>query len=178
MPKILDSLRRGPASDAEIRQLEALAGVSLPADYREFLKTHNGGRPVPDSFVLPYPNGEEGEAQLVCFFPLWDGACEDGGENLVDWPLHCAWEDLRDDLAEFFGEIKIEPGGVLLPIGHDGFGNYVLLFLGGTEPDGVVMLDHDGGTFIRLADGFTKFLDGLHPSRHGNDGWHWADVAS
>ena len=159
-----------------MRKLERLAGVSLPSDYRSFLTTHNGGRPEPDCFVLPYPNGVVGEAQLVCFFPLRDESCDGRGPNLIDWPLYCAWNDLREDLEEIYAEVEIEPGGVLLPIGHDGFGNYVMLFLGGTEPDGVVMLDHDGGTLFRLANSFTEFVDGLHPSRHGNDGWHWDDV--
>ena len=178
MTKILDSLRHGPASGAEIDKLEALAGAPLPGDYRAFLKDHNGGRPIPDSFPLLYPDGQVGEAQLVCFFPLWASDCDDGGPNLIDWPLYCAWNSVHGDAddAEEWRQILGDAEETVLPIGHDGFGNYVLLSLSGAAAGGVAMIDHDGGGLFRLADSFAAFVEGLRPSQHGNDGWHWDDV--
>ncbi|MEM9703404.1 MAG: SMI1/KNR4 family protein, partial [Planctomycetota bacterium] len=176
LAEIRDSLRHGPAAEAEISKLESLACARLPDDYRAFLMTHNGGRPIPDSFSFKSPDGQVGEAQAVCFFPLREGQCDDDGPNLIDWPLWCPWNDVRDDSEEWY-EILGDEKETVLPIGHDGFGNYLLLSLSGDAAGGVVLLDHDGGELFRLADGFDGFLEGLHPSRHGNDGWHWDDVS-
>jgi hypothetical protein len=44
---------RGPSvTERRLGDLEALAGVPLPAAYREFLCTVNGGRPYPSGFKL------------------------------------------------------------------------------------------------------------------------------
>ena len=51
MGDITDSQRFGPATDADVRELEVSVGP-LPADYRAFLLEHNGGRPEPDEFAI------------------------------------------------------------------------------------------------------------------------------
>lgn len=65
---------RGPMlSESEIAAFEAEVGATLPADYREFLLTWNGGRPVPDTidvpsgsiFCLSLERGEAGSTSFV-----------------------------------------------------------------------------------------------------------------
>jgi hypothetical protein len=43
-----------PTTEFRLRALERELRISLPQDYRAFLLEHNGGRPVPAGFVVPF----------------------------------------------------------------------------------------------------------------------------
>ncbi len=157
MTQITESLKHGAASNDQITQLESLVGATLPADYKEFLHNHNGGRPKPDGFLFQNEDDEEEENVVECFFPVRDVACEevvvDEIEHLLDWPVLCAWADLQED------ECELEDA--ILPIGTDGSGNYVAIILNGDQAGAVAFFEHEMGRVSRLADSFTSFLEDL-----------------
>ena len=162
MAKIADSRPTGSTTERQIASFEKYIGFSLPADYRRFLLEHNGGRPVPDAFMIR--NDRRKEEDIVhCFFPLRSrslGHVE--GDELREWPLHCAWDDLQNDLKNLY-EKELDPP--LLPIGTDGSGNYISLVLAGDKAGAVVFLEHELAEDQPLASSFTKFLDSLKPRR-------------
>lgn len=74
-----------PATEVEVRQLEATIGFDLPADYREFLLTVNGGRANTDIMghlavkVVPLmdPTSDTSEVFDVSYlYTLFDGLPE------------------------------------------------------------------------------------------------------
>lgn len=176
MAKILSSLRHGPATSVQIAAFEKRIGASLPDGYREFLQKHNGGRPDPDAYMLiddldgdEVEEDDDGEENIVlCFFPMRDINCPhvENEEQLADWPLHCAWEDLQSDLRRYGRELEHQ----ILPIGTDGCGNYIAIVLDGEEMGSAVFYDHEEAGLRPLAPSFTSFLDTLRPrERYGLD---------
>ncbi len=164
MAKIAEPRPAGPTDGATIAAFERHVGHSLPAEYRDFLLAHNGGRPVPDAFTLTVGNRRPEENLVMCFFPLRDLSLgtvevEDLGE-LRTWPLHCAWDDLQDDLENLY-ETTLDPP--LLPVGTDGSCNYISLVLSGDRAGAVVFLDHETAEDWPLAPSFSAFLDSLRP---------------
>ena len=162
MAKILDSRKHGAASEAQISNLEATIGFPLPEDYKEFLRRHNGGRPEPAAFHFKNDSGDDEENAVECFFPLRDldsSAMKDATvDDLPDWPVHCAWEDLQRDLRTLY-EDELEHA--ILPIATDGSGNYIAVVLEGDEAGSIVFFEHEMGTVTPLAANLTSFLDGL-----------------
>ncbi len=153
-----------PTDAVQIAAFEKHIGHSLPTAYREFLLTHNGGRPVPDAFTLATDDRGAEEDLVLCFFPLRNlalGAVQvDELDELRTWPLHCAWDDLQNDL-ENLHEMELDPP--LLPIGTDGSGNYISLVLSGERAGAVVFLDHETAEDWPLAPSFPAFLASLRP---------------
>ena len=163
MARIVDPLPAGPTNADEIAAFEEHIGHKLPSAHREFLLTCNGGRPIPDAFTLTTEDRTE-EDLVMCFFPLRElslgAVAVEQMEELRTWPLHCAWDDLQNDLANLY-EIELDPP--LLPIGTDGSGNYICLVLGGERAGAIVFLDHETAEDWPLAPNFTAFLESLHP---------------
>jgi hypothetical protein len=110
--QILDEL--GPLAEAELNAAEQALGVRLPADYRRFMRSHNGGRPDPDSFDIHWrpeqaPSAAAGRRALLSwFFSIY----EQREENL-----------LVANQVDFRGRL---PAGTLA-IGRDPGGNLLLL---------------------------------------------------
>jgi hypothetical protein len=165
MARIADPQPAGPANAKRIAAFEEYIGYELPAPYREFLLEHNGGRPVPDAFIMHSDRGEE-EDIVMCFFPLRGlkvGAVEvEDLEGLRTWPLHCAWDDLQNDLQNLY-EKDLDPP--LLPIGTDGSCNYISLILTGDQTGAVVFLDNETAEPWPLAPSFPAFLESLRPRK-------------
>lgn len=162
MTTILDPMPAGPTTDAQIKAFEASIGHSLPSDYRDFLLHYNGGRPEPDAFILPTDFGDQ-ENIVFCLFPMQDLSINPVVENIEElrtWPLHCAWNDLQNDLINLY-EIQLDAS--LLPIGTDGSSNYFCLVLTGTNRGGIVFLDHETAEQIILASSWSAFLESLRP---------------
>lgn len=164
MAKIADPQLSGPTDATQIAAFEKHIGHELPQEYREFLLNHNGGRPVPDAFTLTADGREPEEDLVMCFFPLRNlslGAVEvKAMEELRTWPLHCAWDDLQNDLENLY-ETELDPP--ILPIGTDGSGNYIGLVLSGDRAGAVVFLDHETAEDWTLAPSFNAFVDSLRP---------------
>ena len=163
MARIINPLPAGPTSEVEIGRFEEHIGHRLPDDYRAFLLEHNGGRPDPDAFTLMMDDAEE-ENIVMCFFPMRDisvGTVEvEEFEELRSWPVHCAWDDLQDDLVNLYEKELDEP---LLPIGTDGSSNYFCIVLTGDGRGRIVFLESEMAETTVLAESFSDFLATLRP---------------
>ena len=163
MAQITNPLPAGPTSEGAIKEFESYIGHALPEDYRSFLLEHNGGSPVPDAFTLTLFGNQE-EDVVLCFFPLRDlklGTVEvEEFEELRTWPLHCAWDDLQNDLANLYERELDNP---VLPIGTDGSTNYFCVVLDGDRRGAVLFLESEMADTVLLADSFSQFLDLLRP---------------
>ncbi|HTU88760.1 MAG TPA: SMI1/KNR4 family protein [Gemmataceae bacterium] len=163
MARIADPQPAGPTKAVQIAAFEKYIGYPLPAAYREFLLQYNGGRPVPDAFILRTDWGEE-EDIILCFFPLRElkigHVSVEELDGLRTWPLHCAWDDLQSDVENLY-ETELDPP--LLPIGTDGSSNYISLILTGDKTGAVVFLDHETAEKWPLAPSFPAFLESLRP---------------
>lgn len=138
-----------PVSEADVASFEVQVGASLPADYRAFILTTNGG--VPSRNVIDDPVrafvGVEG------FFSLG--------------PVHGDLS-MADALATWDGR---HPDG-MLPIALCGGSNLLLLTLRGQTTHPVYYWEHDGeadegepartDNLTRLADSFTDLVGSLH----------------
>ena len=163
MAQIVKSKPAGPTDNSQITAFEEHIGHQLPEDYRQFLLEHNGGQPDPDAFTLRMDDWEE-ENLVMCFFPnreLSLGAVEiEEFEELRTWPLHCAWDDLRQDLVNLYEKELDEP---VLPIGTDGSSNYFCIVLDGDRKGSILFLEHEMAETVLLGDSFTSFLASLRP---------------
>ena len=170
MAMIADPLPSGPTNVKQLAALEKHIGHRLPPAYREFLLRYNGGHPDPDAFLLRTDRREE-EHIVMCFFPMRKlalGQIEvQELEDLRNWPLRCAWDDLQNDLEHLY---KTELDPPLLPIGTDGLSNYISIALAGGQMGAVVFLDHKTAKAWPLAPGLPAFLDSLRPRRRTD---HW-----
>jgi hypothetical protein len=142
-------------TDAQIRAFEQSYGHPLPDDYRQFLLDVNGGRP-------DNANCELDQGVVNRLFSL------DDIEN-----------DSRDLATQANRERPMLPSPDLLIIGHDGFGNSILLALAGehrgevwfmltgddARPDDANprVLWHDRRDMRKLADSFEQFMRSLRP---------------
>ena len=111
----------GPAlSEADLESLEAKLGVVLPVAYRQFLMTHNGGRPEPDG--VDVPGYDETDVQVLF------GLGRTIESSCIEWNL--------DTLANRL------PSG-LVPVATDSGGNVFLLSLRGADHGAVLYGDLD-----------------------------------
>jgi cell wall assembly regulator SMI1 len=159
---IVDPLPAGPTTETEIGKFEKHIGHRLPDDYREFLLKHNGGRPEPDAFTLTIWGHAE-EDVVMCLFPMRElsvGTVEvEDLEELRSWPVHCAWDDLKNDLKNLYEK---ELDEAILPIGTDGSSNYFCVVLDGPRRGNILFLEHEMAETEFLADSFSAFLACLH----------------
>jgi len=151
MAEILDGA--GPTSNEEVARFESQAGITLPADYREFLLTHGGGVPAPDTFQLADGSDESFVDQLYYL----DKKFDDYG-NL----LH-----IRGVFSDVYPE-------KLVMIGRDPLGNQICLFLSGPRQGAVGLWYHEYGSVqndqeleeaVKVISGsFAEFLASLYES--------------
>jgi hypothetical protein len=137
----------GPASAKQIAALEKALAVKLPADYKRFLRTTNGGVPAPDCFAVP----ERGDALCGILF----GVREKQG------PADLAWEHQQAS------EWEPLPRG-FIAIGRDPGGNMLLLATSGKQAGQVFFGDRnglwtrkDGHNTFPVARSFTAFIAAL-----------------
>lgn len=136
-----------PATDADITTLEQQLGVTLPADYVQVLRQHNGQRGLADG--------------------LFDGQEFLSTQNvLAQWQI---WKGLHDTGA-FNGQRSSPAPGVRddwwnprwIPFTHDGSGNHLCLDLdpaeGGTVGQ-VITVWHDSGERAVQGSGCGEWLD-------------------
>lgn len=163
MTQIVHPLPAGPTNEASIREFESYIGHTLPQSYRSFLLQHNGGSPDPDAFTLSI-SGRDEENVVFCLFPLRDlklGRVEvQEFQELRTWPLHCAWDDLQNDLVNLY---EVELDNAVLPIGTDGSTNYFCLVLDGQQRGAILFLENEMADTVWLADSFSSFLNTLRP---------------
>jgi cell wall assembly regulator SMI1 len=162
MAEITESRKHGPATPEQIAALESQIGATLPEDYKEFLRTHNGGRPTPDGFLFTNEFDQEELDTVHCFFPVRDLDCSTTVDmtfdGLPDWPVQCAWEDLQNDLKNLY---RTELENPILPIGTDGSSNYIAIVLNGQQSGSIVFFEHEMARVSPLAASFTALLSDL-----------------
>jgi hypothetical protein len=111
----------GLASAGAIARVESLASVSLPGSYKAFLRASNGGKPIPDEFLIP---GWSGRSSAVHrFFGIHDGPNSN---------LQRKIDVYQDRLPPDF-----------IPIANDQYGNLLTLGLAGTTRGKIYFWDHE-----------------------------------
>ena len=121
--EIVSPLTQKGATIEMIKAIETRLGADLPDDYRDFLMTYNGGRPLPDRFEFMTENGPS--QSDIQFFLSIDDECI---EYSVQEYLHRYHERIPELMA---------------PIACDSFGNLVLLDVGAKAPGAVFFWDHE-----------------------------------
>jgi hypothetical protein len=140
-----------PITTAELDEFERATGMELVPAYRDFLLTHNGGRPENNLIDLP---GLDDTTGVNDFYGLQPGD---------DY-------DLRRELEVYDG--RIPPGA--LPIAEDPGGNLFLLSLANGSKGAVFFWDHeeepphaadwsDFPNVYRIAGSFEDFLSSIRP---------------
>ncbi len=137
----------GPVSAQRIAAFERRLNIQLPADYKRFLRTTNGGIPKPNHFLVP-----------------------DRGGALADFLYGLRTERMRGDLefeqkqATLYDPLP--PG--FITIGHDPGGSSILLATLGDKAGRVFFWDRaglwvrdDGHNTFPVATSFTEFLESL-----------------
>jgi cell wall assembly regulator SMI1 len=136
-----------PASPDAIRQAESRLGVTLPDDYKAFLREQNGGEPEMNFLE----GGDDiGGAHVRYFLSAGPNEVED-----VD--------DLESTASAYWGpEHQLDPG--VLPIGEDAFGNLICLKVSGEDYGAVYIWDHEKGgaeAYTRATGSFNEFFERL-----------------
>jgi cell wall assembly regulator SMI1 len=159
----------GPgATEQEIVQMEKKLGTSLPADYREFLRTSNGGKPKsPDSPDVAFPitwNGQEWAYHFKDTVLRHLGTASRGVPQTLQW----IYSD--QVLAQIRQYMPLDT----IPIGEDWGGNPLLIGITGPNRGKVFYWasefapSEDGvlpnyGNVGLVANSFTEFLAKLYP---------------
>jgi cell wall assembly regulator SMI1 len=129
-----------PASQEVLRSVEETLSVALPADYRSFVREHNGARPRPNAVDLP----DKREVVMERLLRLDSGANEN---------VSRAAQVIR----------RRRPG--LVPFGRDPFGNLFCFQYSGKSISAVVFWDHESGLTSTVCKSFSELTALLHPPR-------------
>jgi hypothetical protein len=98
-------------SDEEIAEFEEDECVTLPEDYKAFLRDHNGGRPIPDAF----PIGGGSIALMEMFFEL--GSAGDARPHAATRDLQTVWREHANAIPEDMMPIGKDTRGSVLCLG-------------------------------------------------------------
>ncbi len=147
--RIVNANQYGLLSEERLQAFEETLGITLPPDYREFLKRRNGGKPEPGGFWIV--EGKDG-SEVRQFYGLHDGP----KWLSIDCYLGAGRHGIPTDL---------------LPIGDDGVGNTICIGVYGDRRGSVYFVDHEMHPYdepdsfegvTKLADSFSEFLSRLH----------------
>ena len=139
-----------PIKPQTLQALEEVWCFGLTNDYREFLLTHNGGRPKEPCFNF---KGEEDGSTIDKFFGIY----KDYNSNLL-----LRLELLKDRIVD-----------EAFPIARDVFGNVICLIVKGKRRGQIYFWDHETeadtdqgerpnySNMTLIADSFSEFIDGL-----------------
>lgn len=137
----------GPLSASAMSAAEKRLGVKLPADYKKFLRTTNGGCPEPNCFRIP----EREEALLGILYGIADNRTD--GDLEYEQQEVTQWDPLPDGF---------------IAIGHDPGGNAILMATLGADAGRVYFWDRvglwvreDRRNLFLVAESFTAFLESL-----------------
>lgn len=137
----------GPELDSESEHLlEQTLGHALPGDYREFLRSYNGGQPVPCYVAVPGLPGGIADVQV-----------------LLGWGAEPQSSDIRWALSEVRERF---PDDALLPIAWDSSGCQFVLRYEDGKVSAVEYVDLLASPveFYHVAPSFTAFVEKLHPA--------------
>ncbi len=140
-----------PLTDGELDVVESRLGFSLPYDYREFLKSVNGGKPILDTVEL---NGE--------YFD-YVGELFSVRNNMYSNDIFRNIEEYRGYLLEHY-----------LPIGNSPGGDIYCISTKQEEFGAVYYWDHEEANYdgepwednmIKLSSSFSEFVDNLYSEK-------------
>jgi hypothetical protein len=132
--------------EGRIRQFEQTAGITLPADYRDFLLAHNGGHPVKRLFDIP----EICEDALLDYFLAIDGPPGANlGDELARW---------KHEMPTGFLPIAGDPGGAILIMGTVGEHAGKIYFW--DHQHSFLQSSHQQNTYL-VGTSFSEFLSSL-----------------
>jgi hypothetical protein len=150
---------KAPVSAERIAMVEEALRIRLPAQYKQFLLEHNGGRPKLCAFNCRDKTGPYSDSVVNWFL-----AIHDGKYNNFEW---------------FFRTFKVADARLpetLVPIAIDPGGNLICISVSGPDEGAVYFWDHElepspadrstvGYPNVHLiADSFDEFLVNLRPS--------------
>jgi cell wall assembly regulator SMI1 len=130
-------------TENDIASFEAEIGNKLPADYKEFLLTYNGGMPSKCRFLI---SEEQGYTSAELFYGLTDD--KDYG--------------LRRNYSLF--RIYNDVHQTIIPIAEDAGGNRICIGLSGENNNKIYFWDHEqskGKNLFFICQGFSEFLKKL-----------------
>lgn len=149
---------RTPLTNARLAALEKKLGISLPAQYRQFLLKHNGGHPNRACFHYKHLRGPYTDSEVTQFLAVT--------------------RSRTYNFEQLFQLLKVQNKWLpdnLVPIADDAFGNSVCISVAGDDRGAIyfreaelVHVDFDNldepdiwdGIFL-IADTFDEFLRGL-----------------
>lgn len=124
----------GSIETSTIDKLEKNLAITLPSQYREFLKKYNGGYPTPDGFFL---KDKSDGSSIDRFLGI------DVGEH--------------SNLEKYLDIYKDRIPKNLFPIAHDPGGNLIVIGLSGDTSDKIYFWDHE-----REPDGYEPGMSNVH----------------
>jgi len=119
--EIEDSNKYGKLVDERLSKFETIIGSRLPEDYREYLLTHNGGKPTPCDFVI---SEKEGSDSLHVVYGIHNGP---------------SYANLEEVNAVYSKRIPDS----LITIADDPFGNAICICINGENLGKVFFWDHE-----------------------------------
>ena len=141
----------GPLEESLLTSYELSWDIRLPDEYRQFLLTYNGGRPIPCEFNF---KGQDSGSAIDGFLGLG------GGKNY----------DLLKTIKLFQGRLPAR----FFPVACDQGGNQICLSVSGPDSGKVYFWNHEfeaderygdnpetADNITLIADSFNEFLNGL-----------------
>lgn len=113
-----------PLTEADIQQVEQEINVRFPDQYRQFILQYNGGRPIPNVFMIPDDR-----------IP--------GQSSMLDW-FYCI--DLSDEYNHLLRNLDVFRDRMpsdCVPIGCDPGGNQICLIVSGAQTGKIYFWDHE-----------------------------------
>jgi cell wall assembly regulator SMI1 len=148
---------QAPVTNDQINRAEEHLGIKLPADYRKFLMTSNGGRPEPDQIEVSWSEDQSRcnhwRTSLVSrFLSIYDGE----KANFLEYNQ----ETFKDRIPKDTIAIAYDAGGnlILLGVGEDNIGK-VLFWVKDYEVEEGEEPGYENVGFV--ANSLAEFLDKL-----------------
>ena len=139
----------GPkVSKQRVQKFERDTGLTLPADYRDFLLKHNGGSPEKSRFEI---TDLREDAHLDCFYAI------DGPDYMNIEKKLATW---KSEMPPGFLPIGCDPGGAIIIMGTTG--EYAGRVFFWDHQHSSLYSSHEENTFP-LASSFIEFTDSLKP---------------
>jgi hypothetical protein len=145
--KIKEKISETLTNVSRLDEMERKHRIMLPEDYRLFLITTNGGRPVERRFSF-IEHGKQTNGAIGWFF----GDCDD-----ADYGISSNWKTYNDRIPPAF-----------FPIATDAFGNLILLSCRDEDRGAIYFWDHEKESDVpsmtnmfRVANSFSEFVEHL-----------------
>ena len=144
-PPFVSEYCPAPAEEPAVARFEAELGVALPPEYRGFLQTHNGGRPIRTVFQIDGKRGAYSDDVLNYLY----GMGGVGDQLTVQRAIDLAPEVRADTI----------------PIGSGCFGDRIHLAIRGPDRGAVFWQNHEDPKrkLWKVADNFHEFMWSLTP---------------